>query len=231
MFGHPLVDTCPVNEGTGVLLPVVTIVTDKGGPFRSLNFELFIMGHPELRHVRTRARKPRQNGSRERGVGTLKVRAPVPRRHPRRPHTRRASRGLPHRIQHRAPSQSHRLEPAPRNPPRARRPRHPPPSNKKKLCQLLDAGHHHTPALSQAPSPKSSMNVPEQPWDGSPHAKHTNAYSLLLPLDTKSRRSALAEASRSTTTSGGGVASRGCPLASRCTLVEPATEGVSEHIR
>jgi len=29
------------------------------------------------------------------------------------------------------------------------------------------------------------MNAPEQPWDGSPHAKHTNAYSLLPPLDTK----------------------------------------------
>ena len=72
MFGHPLADICPVNEDTGVLLPVLTIVTDKGGPFRSLNFELFIMGHPELRHVRTRVRKPRQNGSRERGVGTLK---------------------------------------------------------------------------------------------------------------------------------------------------------------
>jgi integrase family protein len=72
MFGHPLVDTCPVNEDTGVLLPVVTIVTDKGGPFRSLNFELFIMGHPELRHVRTRVRAPRKNGSRGRGFGTLK---------------------------------------------------------------------------------------------------------------------------------------------------------------
>ena len=29
------------------------------------------------------------------------------------------------------------------------------------------------------------MDAPEQPWDGSPHAKHTNAYSLLPPLDTK----------------------------------------------
>ena len=72
MFEHPLVDTCPVNEGTGVLLPVVTTVTDKGGQFRSLNFELFIMRHPELRHVRTRVRSPGQNGSRERGFGTLK---------------------------------------------------------------------------------------------------------------------------------------------------------------
>ena len=72
MFGHPLVDTCPVNEDTGELLPVLTIVTDNGGPFRSLNFELFIMRHPELRHVRTRVRSPGQNRSRERGFGTLK---------------------------------------------------------------------------------------------------------------------------------------------------------------
>lgn len=72
MFGHPLVDECQVDEQTGELLPVVTIVTDNGGPFRSLNFELFIMRHPELRHVRTRMRSPGQNGSRERGFGTLK---------------------------------------------------------------------------------------------------------------------------------------------------------------
>ena len=31
-------------------------------------------------------------------------------------------------------------------------------------------------------------DAPEQPWDGSPHTKHTNAYSLLPPLDTKQDR-------------------------------------------
>ncbi|WP_246840059.1 integrase core domain-containing protein [Auritidibacter sp. NML130574] len=72
MFGHPLIDACPVDEDTGELLPAVTIVTDNGGPFRSLNFELFITSHPELRHVRTRVKSPGQNGSRERGFGTLK---------------------------------------------------------------------------------------------------------------------------------------------------------------
>ena len=51
---------------------MLTSVTDNGGQFRSLNFELFIMRHPELRHVRTRVRSPGQNGSRERGFGTLK---------------------------------------------------------------------------------------------------------------------------------------------------------------
>lgn len=47
-------------------------MTDNGGPFRSLNFQLFITTHPELRHVRTRVKSPGQNGSRERGFGTLK---------------------------------------------------------------------------------------------------------------------------------------------------------------
>ena len=51
---------------------MVTIVTDNGGPFRSFRFEAFIAAHPELRHVRTRVRTPGQNGSRERGFGTLK---------------------------------------------------------------------------------------------------------------------------------------------------------------
>ena len=66
-----LVD-CPVDVETGELLPVVTIVTDNGGPFRSFRFEAFIAGRPELSHVRTRVKSPGQNGSRERGFGTLK---------------------------------------------------------------------------------------------------------------------------------------------------------------
>jgi transposase InsO family protein len=51
---------------------VVTIVTDNGGPFRSFRFEAFILMHPELSHVRTKVKSPGQNGSRERGFGTLK---------------------------------------------------------------------------------------------------------------------------------------------------------------
>ncbi|MGC5617632.1 transposase [Georgenia sp. Z1491] len=72
LFGHPLVERCGVDTETGEVLPVVTIVTDNGGPFRSFRFEAFIASHPELRHVRTRVRSPGQNGSRERGFGTLK---------------------------------------------------------------------------------------------------------------------------------------------------------------
>ncbi len=72
LFGHPLRDRCPVDDTTGEILPAVTIVTDNGGPFRSFRFEAFIAAHPELCHVRTRVRTPGQNGSRERGFGTLK---------------------------------------------------------------------------------------------------------------------------------------------------------------
>ena len=72
MLGHPMIESCPIDMETGELLPVVTIVTDNGGPFRSFRFEAFITLHPELHHVRTRVRTPGQNGSRERGFGTLK---------------------------------------------------------------------------------------------------------------------------------------------------------------
>ena len=77
-YEHPFhvsptaIEDCPVDVETGELLPVVTIVTDNGGPFRSFQFEAFIELHPELAHVRTRVRTPGQNGSRERGFGTLK---------------------------------------------------------------------------------------------------------------------------------------------------------------
>lgn len=72
LFGHPMVDDCPVDVHTGESLPVVRIVTDNGGPFRSFRFEAFIELHPELEHVRTKVNSPGQNGSRERGFGTLK---------------------------------------------------------------------------------------------------------------------------------------------------------------
>lgn len=45
LFGHPMVDDCPVDVQTGELLTVVTLVTDNGGPFRSFRFEAFITVH------------------------------------------------------------------------------------------------------------------------------------------------------------------------------------------
>ncbi len=71
LAGRPLVDLAEHDE-QGNVIPLVTIVTDNGGPFRSFRFEAFIATHPELRHVRTRVKTPGQNGSRERGFGSLK---------------------------------------------------------------------------------------------------------------------------------------------------------------
>ena len=72
LFGLPLVDDCPIDMQTGEILPVVTLVTDSGGPFRVFRLETFISQYPELPHVRTRVRSPGQNGSRERGFEFLK---------------------------------------------------------------------------------------------------------------------------------------------------------------
>jgi len=71
LAGRPLADLAP-RDPDGCVQPLLTIVTDNGGPFRSFRFEAFITAHPELRHVRTRVRTPGQNGSRERGFGSLK---------------------------------------------------------------------------------------------------------------------------------------------------------------
>jgi transposase InsO family protein len=71
LAGRPLQELAS-RDADGNVEPLVTIVTDNGGPFRSFRFEAFIATHPELRHVRTRVRTPGQNGSRERGFGSLK---------------------------------------------------------------------------------------------------------------------------------------------------------------
>lgn len=47
LIGHPLIDGCQADEATCALLPVLTIVTDNGGPFRSFTFEAFIAAHPK----------------------------------------------------------------------------------------------------------------------------------------------------------------------------------------
>ena len=71
LAGARLVDLA-ARDTDGRIQPLITIVTDNGGPFRAFRFEAFIATHPELRHVRTRVRTPGQNGSRERGFGSLK---------------------------------------------------------------------------------------------------------------------------------------------------------------
>jgi hypothetical protein len=57
LAGHRLIDLARRDEH-GSVIPLVTIVTDNGGPFRSYRFEASIATHPELRHVRTRVRTP-----------------------------------------------------------------------------------------------------------------------------------------------------------------------------
>ena len=47
-----MVEDCPVDPETGEILPVVTIVTDNGGPFRSFRFEAFIAAHIEYNQIR-----------------------------------------------------------------------------------------------------------------------------------------------------------------------------------
>ena len=68
LFEHPLADACPIDPAIGD----AARGHDRDRPFRSIDFELFITSHPELHHVRTRVKSPRQNGSQERGFGTLK---------------------------------------------------------------------------------------------------------------------------------------------------------------
>jgi len=74
MVGTTLLDLA-TDTVTAEITPILTIVTDNGGPFRSFRFQAFIATHPELRHVRTRVRSPGQNGSRERGFGTLNTKS------------------------------------------------------------------------------------------------------------------------------------------------------------
>ena len=109
MFGGPLRDLAQVDD-EGNVVPVVTIVTDNGGPFRSFRFEAFIATHPELRHVRTRVRPRAERVTRTR-LRVPEVRATVPRGDPRRPGPGRARRALPGRVQHRPTPRGDRLEP------------------------------------------------------------------------------------------------------------------------
>lgn len=113
------------RDADGDVVPLVPIVPDNGGPFRSSRFEAFIATHPELRHVRTWVRSPGQNGSRERGFGTLKYERLFLEEVPGRPRPDRTRRGLPGRVQHRPPARGTGLEPARRGPPGPGRPPNP----------------------------------------------------------------------------------------------------------
>lgn len=70
LLGAPLIEDC-VDRKTGEL-EHLTIVTDNGPAYKSDAFIRFIMGRPELEHVRTRHYTPGQNGVVERFYRTLK---------------------------------------------------------------------------------------------------------------------------------------------------------------
>jgi hypothetical protein len=99
LFGQPTVDDCCVDIEAGELLPASRWAPTTAGPFRSFRFEAFIAGHPELAHVR-RVRSPGQNGSRERGFGTLKYERLFLDQIDDVITLAQAGRGLPARVQH-----------------------------------------------------------------------------------------------------------------------------------
>ena len=96
--------------------------------------------HPELRHVRTRVKSPGQNGSRERGFGTLKYERlfldDIP------DALELVERAEDYRIEYTLSALTKRSPGT--GPPRSTLapPTPPSPTSKsKKSCQLLDAGH------------------------------------------------------------------------------------------
>jgi hypothetical protein len=136
LAGRPLTDLDQRDE-QGNVQPLVTIVTDNGGPFRSFRFEAFIAIHPELRHVRTRVKTPGQNGSRVRGFGSLKYEKLFLEEIPDALDLGRARRGLPGQVQHRPPARGAGLEPAQRRPPGPGRPADPQPSRDRRSASCL----------------------------------------------------------------------------------------------
>lgn len=70
LLGRPLRDDC-VDLETGELL-ALTVVSDNGPAYKSLDWLRFISARPELSHVRTRHRAPETNGVVERFFQSLK---------------------------------------------------------------------------------------------------------------------------------------------------------------
>jgi hypothetical protein len=134
----------------GNVVPLVTIVTDNGGPFRSFRFEAFIATHPELRHSSTRVRSPGRTPPASAASATSTT-SGCSRRDPRRPRPHRAPEDYrtdyntlrpPRPCPGTAPSMVHTASPIRRSP------TFPSPNS----CQQLDAvkepppdptRHHH----------------------------------------------------------------------------------------
>lgn len=70
LLGRPLLEDC-LDPVTGELVPVI-VVTDNGPAYKSTSFMRFVMGRPEIDHVRTRHHAPETNGVVERFYRSLK---------------------------------------------------------------------------------------------------------------------------------------------------------------
>ena len=68
-MGYPLILDCLNNADE---IEPIAVVTDKGGPMRSIPVARWFAGRPHFVHVRTRARSPQTNGVIERFFGSLK---------------------------------------------------------------------------------------------------------------------------------------------------------------
>lgn len=124
MLGTTLLEQA-TDKTTGEIIPLLTIVTGNGGPFRSSRFQAFIATHPELTHVRTRANSAGQNDSERARFRHPEIREAVLRTNRRRPRPATPHLGLPPRLQRHPPPRSRRLEPAHPGPPRTCQPRNP----------------------------------------------------------------------------------------------------------
>jgi putative transposase len=69
LVGHPLVLDC-LNDAD--VIEPIAVVTDNGGPMRSVAVARWFAARPHFVHVRTRARSPETNGVIERFFGSLK---------------------------------------------------------------------------------------------------------------------------------------------------------------
>lgn len=120
LFGQPLADACPIDEVTGEVLPVVTIVTDNGGPFRIVGLLVVHHGPSGVEACPHQGQEPRAERVTRTRVRDVDLRAVVPFPCEISEALPLAERAEDYRVEHkyRASPPGYRLEPASRGPPR-----------------------------------------------------------------------------------------------------------------
>ena len=130
-----------IDEVTDEVLPVVTIVTHNGGPFRIVGLLVVHHGPSGVEACPHQGQEPRAERVTQTRVRDVDLRAVVPKRDPRRAHLGRTGQGLPHRVQ--IPGVPTRPSPGTDlSKSTSTAPARPPSPLKKKSCQPLDAGHY-----------------------------------------------------------------------------------------